>query len=319
MRITRREFAAGAAATGMAFATNDLFAKRSQPALEIGVLTFSFHEITEGGMTAVDQMLADTRSLGLHSVEIFSPQLSPFPMPEGFYRRWQDAAHPGAAAAPTPSAELRQQRREQLRQWRENLPPDYLPGVRNKFKAAGVAIFALSYGFDATMSDAEIDSGFAQAKALGTTIVTAASPISVAERVVPFAERHRMVVAFHNTTSTDPDRIVTPDAYATLLAMSPWYRINLDVAHFSSAGYDPVAFIAENHRNIVSLHLHDRKKNSGPSVPNGEGDTPLREILLLLRSKRLKIPLFYELEWVGSGQPLPEIERDLRYIRGLAT
>ncbi|HEY8996553.1 MAG TPA: TIM barrel protein, partial [Edaphobacter sp.] len=305
--------------TGMTFATNGLFAKPSHPTLELGVLTFSFHEITEGGMPAVDQMIADTHSLGLRSVEVYSPQLSPFPMPEGFYKRWQDAAHPGAPSAPMPSPEQRQQRREQLRQWRESLPPDYLPSVRNKFKAAGIAIFALNYSFDATMTDAEIDSGFVQAKALGTTIITAASPISVAERVVPFAERHRMAVAFHNTTSTDPDRIVTPDAYAKLLAMSPWYRINLDVAHFASAGYDPVAFIGENHRNIVSLHLHDRKKNSGPSVPNGEGDTPLREILLLLRSKHLKIPLFYELEWIGSGQPIPEIERDLQYLRGLAT
>ncbi|HEY8997116.1 MAG TPA: hypothetical protein VIM60_04425, partial [Edaphobacter sp.] len=60
MRITRREFVAGSAVTGMTFATNGLFAKPSHPTLELGVLTFSFHEITEGGMPAVDQMIADT-------------------------------------------------------------------------------------------------------------------------------------------------------------------------------------------------------------------------------------------------------------------
>jgi sugar phosphate isomerase/epimerase len=317
MGITRREFTAKAASAGLGFAAKDLFAKAPKPVdLDIGILTFSFHEIAEGGMPAVNQMLADMCSLGLKSVEIFGPQLSPFPMPEGFYKRWQEAAHPGTTV-PMPSEEQRIQRREQLRQWRENLPPAYFAQVRDRFRSAGVSIFALNYSFDAIMTDAEIDSGFAQAKALGTNVITAASTISMAQRVAPFAERHRMIVAFHNTTSPDPDRVVGPDAYAKLLAMSPWYRINLDVAHYFAAGHDPVAFIEEQHRSIVSLHLHDRKKDNGPSVPNGDGDTPLREVVMLVRNKHLKIPPFYELEWVGSGEPLPEITKDLRYLRDL--
>jgi sugar phosphate isomerase/epimerase len=318
MGVTRREFTAAIALSGLAAASEAVFAKMpGGNDLQFGIHTFSFHEITAGGMPAVDEILADTRRLGLNSAELFAPQLSPFPMPEGFYKRWHEAAHPGEAAAPPPSDELRQQRREQLRQWRENLPQGYLHEVRRRFARARVEIFAFNYSFDALMTDAELDSGFAQAKALGAKVITSSSTLSVAKRLAPFAERHRMVVAFHNTTSPDPDRVVGPDAYDKLLAMSPWYRINLDVAHYFAAGYDPVSFIREHHDSIVSVHLHDRKKDNGPSVPNGEGNTPLRETLLLLRSQHRKIPIFYELEWVGSGEPVPEIARDLQYLRGL--
>jgi len=50
----------------------------------------------------------------LNSIELYAPQLSPFPMPEGFYKRWREAAHPAAAAVAVPSAEVQQQLREKL-------------------------------------------------------------------------------------------------------------------------------------------------------------------------------------------------------------
>jgi sugar phosphate isomerase/epimerase len=318
MGITRRDFIAASALSGLVSASVPLFAKRTDAlVVPLGVHTFSFHEVMEGGMPAVEEILADTRRLGLNSVEIFAPQLSPFPMPEGFYKRWREAAHPNDAIAAPALAETPQQRREKLRQWRIKASPDYFRSVRRRFIAAGVEIFALNYSFDASMTDAELDSGFEQAKMIGAEIITSSSTLSFAEKLVPFAERHRMVVAFHNTTSSDPDRVVSPGAYAKLLSMCKWYRINLDVAHFFAAGYDPVRFIEEQHVHIASLHLHDRKKENGPSVPNGEGDTPLREILQLLHNRRWKIPSFYELEWVGSGEPVPEIKKDLSYLRGL--
>lgn len=116
--------------------------------------------------------------------------------------------------------------------------------MRSRFAAAGLEIFAFNYSFDASMMDAEL---VEQAKALGAKIITSSSTLSVAEKLVPFAERHRMVVAFHNTTRSEPDRVVSPDAYAKLLSMSKWYKINLDIAHYFAAGYDPVRFVEEQH------------------------------------------------------------------------
>jgi sugar phosphate isomerase/epimerase len=318
MDITRREFVTAAAFSGLVSVPARLFAKMLDlDGIPLGVHTFSFHEIMAGGIPAVDEIIADTHRLGVNSIELYAPQLSPFSMPEGFYRKWRAAAHPTDAIVDSPSAEVQQERREKLRQWRTNAPTGYFRDVRSRFGEAGVEIFALNYSFDVSMTDAELDSGFKQAKELGAGILTSSSTLSVAKKLVPFAERHRMVVAFHNTTSSDPDRVVSPDAYAKLLSMSKWYRINLDVAHYFAAGYDPVRFIEEQRAKILSLHLHDRKRDNGPSVPNGEGDTPLRKILELLRDRRWNIPCFYELEWVGSGEPVPEIAKDLSYLRKL--
>ncbi len=335
MTMSRREFARSAAAAAMGFAaTQQLLAKTAERAktagtakrteiggIPFGVHTFSFHQIREGGMPAVDEILAATQQLGLNSVELFAPQLAPFPLPEGLWKRWWAAAHPAEAASAPPSQPLspeeRAAQREKLRRWRTTASTAYFTAIRKKFDAAGIEIFALNYSFDETMNDAEVDAGFEQAKALGVQVITSASTISFAQKLVPFAERHRRIVAFHNTTSPDPDRVVAPAAYARLMAMSPRFRINLDTAHLSAAGYNPVRFLEEHHDHIVSLHIHDRKNNNGASVPNGEGDTPLKALLTLLQTKDMRIPSFYELEWIGSGDSVAEIQRDLHYLRTL--
>jgi len=63
MSITPREFAAAAVVSGLASASDNLFATMLEArSVPFGVHTFSFHEITEGGMPAVDEILADTTS-----------------------------------------------------------------------------------------------------------------------------------------------------------------------------------------------------------------------------------------------------------------
>lgn len=319
MIISRRRFAA---ATFASLVPSPMFGKMfAVRGVPLGVHTFSFHQIRQGGLSAIDEIIASVKLLGLNCVELFEPQLRPFPMPEGYYKRWWVAAHPGEPTSGANDAQLtperRQAQREALRRWRLQPPQGYFEEVRRRFSKAGIEIFAYNFSFDATMTDEEVDAGFTQATKLGASVITSSSTLSQAERVAPFAQRHRRLVAFHNTSSADPERLVTPETLVRVLGMSRWYRINLDVAHLFAAGYDPIAVIRQQQERIASLHLHDRKSNSGPSVPNGEGETPLREILRLLRDQRLHIPSFYELEHVGSGEPIPEIERDLRYVRAL--
>jgi sugar phosphate isomerase/epimerase len=47
----------------------------------------------------------------------------------------------------------------------------------------------------------------------------------------------------------------------------------------------------------MSMHLKDRKYHDGPNAPWGQGDTPLVDILHLVRDKKYKFPVTIELEY----------------------
>ena len=55
------------------------------------------------------------------------------------------------------------------------------------------------------------------------------------------------------------------------MKLSKYFKINLDIGHFTAANYDAVAYLREHHANITNLHLKDRKKNQGDNVPWGHG------------------------------------------------
>jgi sugar phosphate isomerase/epimerase len=78
-----------------------------------------------------------------------------------------------------------------------------------------------------------------------------------------------------------------------------------------------MAFIRKNHARITNLHLKDRKKNDGPNMPWGQGDTPIKEVLQLMKKDKLTFPANIELEYPippGSNSPA-EIARCLAFTR----
>ena len=311
MLCTRRSFTTGLTA---AVAFPALAARAMEVrGVHLGLQTYTFHNVQAGGMAAVDSIIAATRKLDVDLCELWSPQVEPFPLPYGYWGRFA----PGSTLPAKPTPEDVQQQREARRAWRLGSAPRDMETVREKFKAAGIRLFAYNYTFEPTMTDAEVESGFLQAKALGVNLITASSKVSTAQRVVPFAAEHNMRVAFHGHASKDPGEVSSPGSFAAVLAMSPLYRVNLDIAHFASAGYDSVAFLKANHDKITNLHVHDRLLNDGASVPLGEGVAPAREILLLVRDRGWKIPVFYELEYAGADgrDVIAETARELAYER----
>jgi sugar phosphate isomerase/epimerase len=99
------------------------------------------------------------------------------------------------------------------------------------------------------------------------------------------------------------------------MKMSKYLKVNLDVGHFVSADYDPVAYIREHHADITNLHLKDRKKHQGDNTPWGEGDTPIKEVLQLLKKERWPIPVDIEYEYRGAGTSSEEVKKCLEYAR----
>lgn len=273
--------------------------------VQLGVQTYSFRSLPDMG--TVEDIIKAMTDIGLGECELFAAQIEP---------RHPQAAGAPPAARPPANDPARLKAREELRQWRLSVPMDHFTDVRKKFDDAGIKIYAYNYSFNQDFSDEEIDRGFDMAKALGVRCITASATIKAAARVAPYADKHKFIVAMHgHSNKKDPNQFATPESFAKAMEMSPYFWVNLDIGHFFAAGYDPVAYIEEHHQRITNLHLKDRKKDDGTNVPWGEGDTPIKAVLVLLKEKKYPIPAFIEYEYKGTGTPEEEVKKCYEYAK----
>jgi sugar phosphate isomerase/epimerase len=268
--------------------------------VRVGVQTFSFRELQRpAGGDLVDPIIAAMKECGLTECELWAPQIEP--------------ASSGARGR---SPEETQQARAALRTWRLETPLEHFRAIRKKFEAAGITLYAFNYSPNGSFSDEEIDRGFEMATALGAEIITASATLEAARRMVPFAEKYRVTVAMHNHSNvSDPNEFATTESLATALMLSRYFKINLDIGHFTAANYDAVAYLREHHASITNLHLKDRKRNQGDNTPWGSGDTPIREALQLLKKERWPIRAYVEYEYRGTSSPVEEVKKCVAYTR----
>ena len=261
--------------------------------VQLGVQSYSFRDRSLDA--AIQAMVED----GIGECEMYSPhiELGGLPRPQGSGGR-------GAA------------NREELRKWRLTVPMDEIKAVRKKFDDAGIWLFAFNYSFRDDFTDPEIERGFQMAQALGVKVITASSTVSVMPRVAPFAEKYKIMVGVHGHNNVkDPNEFATPESFAKAMALSKMIGVNLDIGHFTAANFDAVSYIQEHHDRITNLHLKDRKKNDGPNVPFGEGETPIKQVLLLLKQKKYNIPANIEYEYKGKDDAAVEVKKCLDYCK----
>src|SRR5467141_1162409 len=297
--FTRREFGKIALA-GLAFGIDSRVA-----GVRLGAQTYSFRDLprTPGG-DAIEPIIRAMADCGIGECELWAPQVEPV-FPSG--------ARGAPGAPPSPEA---LKAREDARKWRLETPLDHFRGVRKRFDAAGITIYAYNYSPNATFTDAEIERGFEMSKALGAEIITASTTLDVAKRIAPFAEKHQMAVAMHGHSNTsDPNEFATPESFAAAMKMSKRFKVNLDIGHFTAANFDALEYIRAHHADITNLHLKDRKKNQGDNVPWGQGDVPIRETLQLLKKERWPIRAYVEYEYRGQGSPVDEVKKCMAFAR----
>jgi sugar phosphate isomerase/epimerase len=146
--------------------------------------------------------------------------------------------------------------------------------------------------------------------------MTTSTTMDVAKRLAPLADKHKLLVGLHGHSNIDdPNEFATPESFAAAMKMSKYFKVNLDIGHFRAANYDPLAYIREHHADITNLHLKDRKKNQGDNMPWGQGDTPIREVLQLLKRERWPIPADIEYEYRGTGTSPEEVKKCYEYAK----
>jgi L-ribulose-5-phosphate 3-epimerase UlaE len=97
------------------------------------------------------------------------------------------------------------------------------------------------------------------------------------------------------------------------MTMSKYFKVHLDIGDLTAANLDAVSYIRERHADITSLHVKDRRKNQGGNVPWGQGDTPIVEVLQLLKRETWPIRAYVELEYDGRASPVDEVKKCLAY------
>jgi sugar phosphate isomerase/epimerase len=281
---TRRDLGRLALATLPAAALAKINSKYK--GVTLGVQSYSFRD------RPLDDAIAAMKQVGLGTCELWMGHIEP-----RSERNNRDA-------------------REELRKWRLSVSLDEFRRVREKFDKAGIDLYAYNYSFKDNFTDEEIARGFEMAKALGVKGITASATVSVAKRVDKYAAQHKIIVAMHNHSNVkDPNEYATPESFAAAMqGASPYIWVNLDIGHFVAGGFDPVDYIRKHHEKILTLHIKDRRKNQGENMPFGQGETPIKEVLQLLRDRKYNIPANIEYEYKGSDA-IAEVRKSLEYMK----
>jgi sugar phosphate isomerase/epimerase len=236
-------------------------------------------------------------------------------------------APPAAAAAPAPAppggrgtaTPEQQTAADEERKWRMGLSMDIFKDLRKMYNDAGVRIYAVKDVRQGT--DEDLEYTFAVAEALGADHITlelpaGANAAATLKRLGDWGARKKIYVAYH----THAQGSMT--AFDEAFAISRGNMANVDLGHFVAGGNKggtPIDFLNKFHGRISSVHLKDRTlpQNCGLNLPWGTGETPIKEILQLMRKNRWTFPASAELEYSipQDSDAVQEVRKCVEYCR----
>jgi sugar phosphate isomerase/epimerase len=264
--------------------------KSQAEGVNIGVITYSFRSMPDQSLGAILNYAVQS---GVKSVELIGDVIERFA---------------GITQSKDP---------ETIRQWRTSVSMDKFKEVRKMFNSQGIKINILKLG-EYKWTVGEIDYAFNVCKILGAKGISMEISEEAAKRMEPFAEKHNLYVIFHNHGQPgDPNF-----SFDKVLAYGPKLMLNLDAGHYYGAtGKNPCDLIERLHNRIVSIHIKDK---TGPKAaePNknqqfGKGQTPVKEILQLIKKNKWPINCDIELEYdIPQGSDaVKEVSKCLEYCQ----
>lgn len=268
--------------------------------VRIGVITYSFRSMP----STADDLLGYLVKLGLTNVELMGEPVEAFAgAPEG----------PPYQRPPLTDAQQaeRKAHAEEMRKWRSSVSMDKFKQLRKKFDNEGVNIDIVKFRLD-RMTEEELAYSFKVAHELGASGITLERSDEAVKKLASYATRHKTLIGYHNHAE------VNFNSWDKALEYSPYNAINLDVGHYvAGTNESPVPLIKKYHDRILNLHLKDRKKNNGDNMPWGQGDTPLREILQLMKTEGYKFMGTIELEYPipNGSDAVQEVQKCIDFCR----
>jgi sugar phosphate isomerase/epimerase len=281
--------------------------------VQIGVQSYSFRQ----GVPK-PEIIPDMVKIGLSEVELMSSDAealagAPAVAMGGGRGRGQMTDEQKAAM---------EEQRKAFATWRTSTTPATFEGVKQKFQDAGINLQILCYNMGRTIADDEIDYAFRMAQAMKVKAMSSSSTVSVAKRVAPFADKYKITWGGHGHDNVaDPEEFAKPETFEQIMSFSKYIGVNLDVGHFWAAGYDPIPFIQKHYARITNIHLKDRNRNvdgkRGANLPWGEADTPIKEVLLLMRKEKYPFPANIEMEYAipAGSDPVAEVAKCYAYAK----
>jgi hypothetical protein len=322
IQLTRRHFLKTASTAATAFTitplgwgcSNNKQANVSNfDGVQIGSISYSWRKMPTYGPKEVLKYCIDS---GIGSLEARWIEIEAFAgIPEGPQRRPLPQNYTGSEQERKEYEAAQEVTREEQRQWRISVPMAKFEEFRQMYNDADVNIH-LAKMRPLNWSDEEIDYAFRVAKALGTRGVGEEISEEACRRLAPFAEKHDMYAYFHNHGQVGAPGF----SFDNFLKISPKIMLNVDVGHFYGAtGINPTEILKKYHDRILSIHLKDKTGPNANSpdknMPFGEGETPLIEVLQLIKKEGWPINCDIELEYPipDSSDAVTEVKRCVEY------
>ncbi|PIQ50088.1 MAG: xylose isomerase [Cytophagales bacterium CG12_big_fil_rev_8_21_14_0_65_40_12] len=298
--------------------------------VQIGCITYSFRSMEDQSAEATLQYVKDC---GISAIELMGDPAESFAgMPKNpvdFRQMFPLMRKERNNEALTEDekkqlADLRAQSEsytKELSEWRANVDMGKFEQVRKMYNDAGVSIYAFkpnAFGMDA--SDADITYGMKAAKALGASHVTLEHPSNDEHtlRLGKLGEKNGMSVGYHGHEQE------TFTFWDTALDQSKRNGLNLDAGHYIAAGNtDLIQLIEKQHKRILSMHTKDRQTpaNGKGNLVWGSGDTPIPQLLQMMKKNKYEFPATIELEYrVPEGSTaVKEVQTCVEFCRKALT
>jgi sugar phosphate isomerase/epimerase len=294
--------------------------------VQIGTITYSFRSMSDQSAEATLKYVLDA---GISAIELMGDPAEYFagkpnnPVDRRAYYQLRRKTRDGGELTADQVKEMNEMEglmtayNKEVATWRKNVSMYKFIQFRKMYADAGVKIYGFkpnAFGKDNT--DAEIDYGFRAAKALGANHVTLEHPSNDEHtlKLGEWAAKHNMYVAYHGHEQQ------TTTMWDTALTQSPNNMLNIDLGHYVAAGNtDGLDLIKAKHDRISSMHIKDRQNpsNGKANLSFGQGDTPIVEVLQIMRDQKYKFPATIELEYdIPEGSDaVKEVAKCVDYCR----